>query len=202
MSSGLAWGNIADCATVISALMGAWVAYNPPARSDKLKLRLWFAAFGIVAIFSVIASGAGRYEQDKQFENATSGGDNYAYVKAEIINPKNVTDPVPLSINSSGHLGNVSFWIAPATSKWPDPAYGSVDTPRSPVNLNKGGFVFGKLLGPGKYRVEFSASNGTFSEYLTIEPSNGIMSQYFYVCRGSERLMTFPKPFREISTCN
>ena len=195
-------GTIADCAVVALALMGAWVTYNPPARDDRQRQKIWLSAFAAAGLMYVVSAGAERSAENKRFDDATSGGDNYAYVKAEIIDPKNLTSPVPLSINANGHLGNVSFWIAPVNSKWPEPNYSLVDSPtRPPITLNKGGFTFAKTLPPGKYRVEFNASNGTFVEFLTIEAVNGLMTQYLEVCRGDERLYTFPEPARRMTKC-
>ncbi len=161
---------------------------------------LWYGAFIIVALLSVVASVVDSRRQDTKLTEMLTGGDNYAFIRAEIVNPKNLTDPVPLSLNASGSLFNVWYWIAPLSSKWPEPEYFSLDTARPPMAVNKGGVIIAKQLPPGKYRVEFSASNGTFVEFFTIEVIDGQLTQFIDVCRGTRKLYSFP-PRRDAITC-
>lgn len=142
----------------------------------------WYWVFGIIGVVSVTAAAIDARQRDKSLEEMLTGGDNYAYLWAELDSVKNTTDPVHIWLKASGLLYGVNYWIAPAGVSDPnDKRYWSIGGGYFPET--KGGIRVGRTLPPGKYRVEFSARNGSTIQILEIMETGGKLRQLIDVFR-------------------
>lgn len=164
-------------------LLGVYVTETPP--GTKRGRRIWWAVFGAIAIASVAGAVFEARSRDERLEAMLIGGDNYAYLWAEVGAAQNVTDKVPLWIKATGLLFNVNYWIAPASVTDPnDDRYWSIGG--GFIRETRGGIRVGRLLGAGKYRVEFSARNGSWIQILEIKPVGDNLVQSIEVFRHGE----------------
>src|SRR4051794_27261976 len=106
MDLGLILKTAAFGGSAVLAFMGAVVAVYPPfTRGGKVFCIIAFASVGLA---TVVMQSLDSISQDKFQKDALTGGDNYCFYRAEICDPWDVSKSLPLWINCSGPVYNLS----------------------------------------------------------------------------------------------
>ncbi|MBL6935049.1 MAG: hypothetical protein ISR48_06505 [Alphaproteobacteria bacterium] len=172
--------------TVLLAVLGAVVTVKPP--KSSCGMRAWIAVFTIVGIASVVGAVQDTKYRDLRLREMLTGGDNYGYIWAEVSAVELWSDPIPLWFKASGLLFGVEYWISPASVSDPnDKRYWSIGG--GDIGETRGGMRIGKTLQLGKYRIEFSARNGSFVQILEIKLDGNKLIQNIEVFRHGEGLI-------------
>jgi hypothetical protein len=167
--------------TALLAFMGAYLAVVPIEKKSHHKT-WWVGGFAAGGILTAWAGILLSDRADNALKEMLTGGDHYCYYRAEIVSPDDLTSKSPLWVICDGPLYNLNVWFSPADSGGAnDPRYWSMSGSQHYGEIIPGGFRAGMALGPGKYRIEMSARNGTVVEILEIKPIDGKLTQSLQV---------------------
>jgi hypothetical protein len=166
--------------TGLLAFVGGYLAVYPLEKKAHHK-KWWAAGFFVGGVLTAWAGILLSDRADNALKEMLTGGDHYCYYRAELVSANDLTSKSPLWILWHGPIFNLGVWISPADSKDAnDPRYWSIGGQHF-SEVIPGGFRSGMALGPGKYRIEMSARNGTVIEILEIKPTNGVLTQSLQV---------------------
>jgi hypothetical protein len=150
------------------AVMGFVVIDRPP-KSDRGRI-IWYAAFSVIAFFSVAAAIVDSEEQEKRITAMIlGGGDDFPLIygmnrsdgKLELMiaNEKGMSPLYDVSFS----IAKAGTFTAIAAKNWGTIQNFAYDT--------------GIALDPGSYQIDFSARNGMFIEMLFFGTCDGKITQ-------------------------
>jgi|TARA_B100000315_G_C14374974_1_gene494752 hypothetical protein len=175
----------------VLVVMGAAVALKPPPPTDRFAIRLWIAAFAVVALVISAAGGGGWYldrqeriradAEFKKFKDELTGGDNFAFVRARQETSEDGKNWI--AIETTGALPSLLVGFHPLSldgtpvgeKKWVHFS----DLPETTFNTSV-------VLAPGRYRIDFKMGDKIWTEHLDFERSEEGIDQVLWVERNGK----------------
>jgi hypothetical protein len=193
------WGGIKIIGPVVLTVMGIVMAIWKPKPDAGTGRWYWIASFVLVGSLTAYAGLQSAALDKAQLVELITGGDNYCFVRVEEDDLRGGGENLPLWIEATGNLYEVSYWMFPASARRNrnDPGYWSLDKPKPPMGIvYKGAVLLGRTVSPGHYMIEFSAKNTSFLQSLNIVQFNGALIQLIDVIKmqTGEPVYRSPRP--------